>query len=167
MRRKDAELHDRLELEAGWRDGGLVPPYGAVKGQKLGLLLQSLLDGGLVNHVPVSVARQMGATRVIAVDVGSPLYSRDQLRTPIDVAYQMVSVIMKERTDRELATLTANDLLLSPALGEFSFANFPEAASTIAPGEAAAREAGGKLAAFAVPEAPWLAWRHTQRLADT
>jgi NTE family protein len=71
----------------------------------------------------------------------------------------MVSVVMKERTDRELATLTANDLLLSPALGEFSSANFHEAVSTIALGEAAAREASAKLAAFAVPEARWLAWR--------
>jgi NTE family protein len=225
MRRKDAQLNYRLELEAGWRDGGLVLPYGAVQGQKLGLLLQSLfdgtprdfdrlpipfravatdivdgtevvpasgnladavrasmavpavfapmeidgrllVDGGLVNNVPVSVVRAMGATRVIAVDVGSPLFTRDQLRTPAAVAFQMVSVLMKERTERALATLGAGDLLLSPALGDFSAADFAGAAATIPAGETAARAAAPALAAFAAPQA-WMAWRDsTRRIED-
>ena len=224
MRRKDAQLNYRLELEAGWRDGGIVLPYGAVQGQKLGLLLESLfdgapedfdrlpipfravatdivdgsavvpdsgriaeivrasmavpavfapmeidgrllVDGGLVNNVPISVVRDMGATRVIAVDVGSPLYSRDQLRTPVDVAYQMVSVVMRERTLRELATLAPGDVLITPALGEFSAADFAGAKTTIAPGEVAAREASDRLAAFATSDAAWTAWRQATRRA--
>ena len=34
---------------------------------------RTLLDGGLVNQVPVDVVRAMGADIVIAVDVGTPL----------------------------------------------------------------------------------------------
>lgn len=227
MRRKDAQLNYRLELEAGWRDGGLALPYGAVQGQKLGLLLHSLLqgapddfdrlpipfravatdivdgsavvpssgnladvvrasmavpavfapmeidgrllvDGGLVNNVPISVVRGMGATRVIAVDVGSPLFRKEDLRTPADVAFQMVSVLMKERTERELATLSAEDLLLAPDLGTFSAADFDGASATIAPGAAAAREASPSLAAFAANQDVWTAWREsTRRSAGT
>lgn len=225
MRRKDAQLNYRLEVEAGWRDGGLVLPYGAVQGQKLGLLLQSLfdgapsefdrlpipfravatdivdgspvvpdsgnladivrasmavpavfapmeidgrllVDGGLVNNVPISVVRSMGATRVIAVDVGSPLYSRGQLRTPVDVAYQMVSVVMRERTLRELATLGPDDVLLAPELGEFSAADFAGALETIAPGEVAARDAAQRLAAFSASESTWSAWRSAARRVE-
>ena len=224
MRRKEAQLNYRLELEAGWRDGGLQLPYGAVQGQKLGLLLESLfdgspedfdrlpipfravatdivdgsavvpargrlaevvrasmavpavfapmeidgrllVDGGLVNNVPISVVRGMGATRVIAVDVGSPLFRREQLRSPADVAFQMVSVILKERTDRELATLAEGDVLVRPELGEFSAADFANAATTIGPGVDAGRAAAPALAAFAQPEPQWLAWRESRRRA--
>lgn len=222
MRRKDAQLNYRLELEAGWRDGGLALPYGAVQGQKLGLLLHSLLqgapadfdqlpipfravatdivdgsavvpssgnladvvrasmavpavfapmeidgrllvDGGLVNNVPISVVRGMGADRVIAVDVGSPLLRREDLRTPADVAFQMVSVLMQERTERELATLSDNDVLLAPDLGTFSAADFAGATATIAPGAAAARAASPALVAFAANEDSWAAWRESKR----
>lgn len=222
MRRKEAQLNYRLELEAGWRDGGLVLPYGAVQGQKLGLLLQALfdgspadfdrlpipfravsadivdgsmvvaasgsladvvrasmavpavfapmeidgrllVDGGIVNNVPISIARSMGATRVIAVDVGSPLFTREQLRSPADVAFQMVSVLMQERTDRELATLGDADVRISPALGEFSAADFAGAAATIPLGEEAARNAQAALAAFASTPEQWADWRSARR----
>ena len=36
-------------------------------------------DGGLVNNLPVDVVRAMGADIVIAVNIGTPLMSRDQL----------------------------------------------------------------------------------------
>lgn len=42
-----------------------------------------LVDGGLVDPVPVSVARVMGADVVIAVDLNSGLVSRRHARTPI------------------------------------------------------------------------------------
>lgn len=224
MRRKDAQLNYRLELEAGLKQGGLVLPTGAVQGQKLGLLLRTLfggagqdfdalpipfravaadivngeavvpdegdlaavvrasmavpaifspteidgrllVDGGLVDNVPVTLARRMGATHVIAVDVGSPLFTREQLANPGDIAFQMVSVLMRERTERELATLAPGDVLIRPALGDFSAADFVNAPGIIPAGEAAASGMAPDLAALAVAEAEYLAWRTARHAA--
>ena len=36
-------------------------------------------DGGLVDNLPVDVVRKMGAEVVIAVNIGTPLMTREQL----------------------------------------------------------------------------------------
>ena len=79
-----------------------------------------LVDGGIVDNLPVGVVREMGADVVIAVDVGSPLLAREDIRTPLDVAYQMVSVLMQEQTNRSITSLEAGDVLIVPPLGTFS-----------------------------------------------
>lgn len=226
MRRKEAQLNYRLELEAGWRDGGVVLPTGAVQGQKLGLLLRRLMldasgitrfddlpipfravatdivrgervvlaegdlplavrasmavpavfapaeigdrllvDGGIVDNVPVDVVRDMGADVVIAVDVGSPLLDREELRSPATIAYQMVSVLMQEKTQRTLATLGERDVLIVPPLGNFSSAAFNEAVSVIPRGEAAAEAELPRLRRYALPEAEFAGWRKARARA--
>ena len=42
---------------------------------------QLLVDGGLTNNLPVDVARAMGADIVIAVNLGTPLASRESIQT--------------------------------------------------------------------------------------
>lgn len=44
-----------------------------------------LIDGGLVNNVPVDVVREMGADYVIAVNVGRPLKKRSELKSMFDM----------------------------------------------------------------------------------
>jgi NTE family protein len=41
-----------------------------------------LVDGGVLNHLPVDVARQLGAEMVIAVDVGLDFYALDLMDNP-------------------------------------------------------------------------------------
>ena len=41
-----------------------------------------LVDGGMVDNVPVDIVREMGAQRMIVVDVGSPLHKEDALTNP-------------------------------------------------------------------------------------
>lgn len=45
---------------------------------------QTLVDGGLVNPVPVSLARAMGAVTVIAVDLNADILGRHLKKAPID-----------------------------------------------------------------------------------
>src|SRR5690606_25095051 len=47
-----------------------------------------LVDGGLVENLPVQVARQMGVDVLIVVDVSFPLYAREELTSPIEVTNQ-------------------------------------------------------------------------------
>ena len=41
---------------------------------------QLLVDGGMVDNIPVDVAREMGVDMVIVVDIGTPLRGRKQLK---------------------------------------------------------------------------------------
>ena len=79
-----------------------------------------LVDGGLVGNVPVQVMRDMGVDIIIAVDVEFPLYELDELRSVVDVSAQALTILIRKETQRQLALLGAGDVLLTPAIGEFS-----------------------------------------------
>ena len=76
-----------------------------------------LVDGGVVNNVPISVARSMGADVVVAVDVGTPLATRDELRNLFAITGQLSGLLVRGNTVRQLATLTDADVLVVPPLG--------------------------------------------------
>jgi len=52
-----------------------------------------LVDGGISNNVPVSVARAMGADIVIVSDLGSDMLTRDQITSALSVAGQLVNFL--------------------------------------------------------------------------
>ena len=80
-----------------------------------------LVDGAVVNPVPVDVCRAMGATRVIAVDVtedGAPLQDREQGQVkkvvseatpPPEVQTEVVEELIEARENRE--ALSFNNLV--------------------------------------------------------
>lgn len=129
---------------------------------------QLLVDGGLMDNVPMDVARNMGATQLIVVNVGSPLAQREQLSNPVAVLNQMVSALMEEKTQRQLSTLGPNDILITPALGDMSAAEFNRGAEAIAIGKAAAEAALPRLRALAAGPDEWNAFvaQHRQRKFD-
>ncbi|MCB1628583.1 MAG: patatin-like phospholipase family protein, partial [Xanthomonadales bacterium] len=114
-----------------------------------------MVDGGLVDNLPVSVAREMGATHLIVVDVAAPLYSEAQLDSPLAVTMQMITTLMKAETDRTLAELASADVFLQPALGEFSSAAFDQSADAIALGRAAAEKALPRLLTYQLDDEAW------------
>ncbi|MBV8158032.1 MAG: patatin-like phospholipase family protein [Dyella sp.] len=114
-----------------------------------------LVDGGLMDNVPIDVVRSMGAQQLIVVDVGSPLAKREQLSNPVAVLNQMVSALMDEKTRRQLDTLGSNDILITPALGDMSAAEFNRGAEAIAIGRTAAEAALPRLRALAVGPDQW------------
>lgn len=116
-----------------------------------------MVDGGVVENVPVRVARELGAERLIVVDVGAPLLKEEQLGSPLSVTVQMISVLMKHESDRILAELGPDDVLIRPQLGDFSSADFENSLSTIAIGRAAAEAALPALLPLALNEADWAA----------
>ncbi|HRQ63406.1 MAG TPA: patatin-like phospholipase family protein [Xanthomonadaceae bacterium] len=97
-----------------------------------------LVDGGVVDNVPVDVARAMGVTHLIVVDVGEPLLPEEHLNSPLSITLQMVSVLMHAQTQRRLESLGERDVLIRPELGDIGSTQFDRAADTLAPGEAAA-----------------------------
>lgn len=51
-----------------------------------------LVDGGLLNNLPVDVVKEMGADIVIAVDVGAPLKKRKKLGSVLAIMEQAVVI---------------------------------------------------------------------------
>ena len=123
-----------------------------------------LLDGGLVDNVPIDVARAMGATRLIVVDIGTPLRDEDAAST-IEVTAQMVAILTQQNVDRSLARIAANDVFVQPDLGDISSSDFLRADEAIRIGEAAARAAVDRLRSFGVDEATYARFRAVQRRA--
>lgn len=113
-----------------------------------------LVDGGVVDNLPVDAARAMGADIIIAVNVGTPLLKREALGDVVGVAAQLTLMMGLETIERSIASLKPTDLLLTPVLDELGSSDFGQGSALIAAGETAARAALDRLAAFAVaPEA--------------
>ena len=104
------------------------------------------VDGGVLNDLPVDVARQMGADIVIAVDVTSPLRQDDQLSDPITVLRRTLKTTMLRDTRRNRKNAT---ILIAPDLGQAPSTDFSIAEFAIARGEVAARAATASLVTLA------------------
>ncbi|UUZ53624.1 patatin-like phospholipase family protein [Massilia sp. H-1] len=115
----------------------------------------ALLDGGLVRNLPVDVARSMGADVIIAVNLGTALLKRDQITSVFGVGQQMLNILTEQNVEASLRQLTPTDVLITPALGEYSAADFDNAASTIVIGEAATRAVAPQLATLALDDDAW------------
>jgi NTE family protein len=105
-------------------------------------------DGGLVNNLPVDLVRAMGADIVIAVNIGTPLMSRDQLQSVIGYASQMLNILTEQNVRAQLATLKPTDILISPDLGNLNFIDFAAAPKFVEFGEKAAEAVRPQLAAL-------------------
>ncbi len=121
-----------------------------------------LVDGGLTDNLPVDVARAMGADVVIAVNLGTPLMTRDELSSIIGVTGQMINILTEQNVQRSLASLKPADILILPELGNFSAGDFDHLLATVPIGAAAARKAADRLAALSLPPAEYAALRARQ-----
>jgi len=90
-----------------------------------------LVDGGMANNLPISVVRDMGADIVIAVDISSPLLTRQQLDSVLTVTEQLTNFLTRKNTEQQLATLGPRDVLLVPWLGDYSTTDFLHALSLV------------------------------------
>jgi len=107
-----------------------------------------LVDGGVVNNVPIDVARAMGADRLIVVDVGAGLGDEAALGSPASITMQVISILMDFQTRRTLEALQPGDVLIRPDLGAIGSADFLRAADAVPLGEAAALAHRDPLQAF-------------------
>nr|WP_208404454.1 patatin-like phospholipase family protein [Saccharococcus thermophilus] len=100
-----------------------------------------LVDGGVVDRVPVSVAREMGADIVIAVDV-SPVNVNSEITSIFDVILQSLDILQDEIVShRQLAS----DVMIRPRVEAYSSRAFTDIEEIIAIGEEEARKDIAKI----------------------
>jgi NTE family protein len=115
-----------------------------------------LVDGGVLMNLPVSVGKDMGADIVIAVDVGSPLESRDKVQNLLQVLYQLTGVVTVVNTREQVALLGEDDLLLVPPLGkDITTGNFAKSSEAIPIGYTEAMKHRSALSKLSLSESEW------------
>jgi NTE family protein len=121
---------------------------------------RTLVDGGLVDNVPIREVRDLcGAEVVIAVNVGSPLLKASEITGLLSVSAQMVSILTEQNVTQSLATLKPGDIYIKPDLGTIGAGDFPRNGEAADRGRAAAQAVADALRALAVDEAAYAEWR--------
>ncbi|MEM9921275.1 MAG: patatin-like phospholipase family protein [Bacteroidota bacterium] len=99
---------------------------------------QLLIDGMSIRNLPVEDVIKMGAEVIIAVDVGGPLYTKDNVTSIFQVLEQTSSYRIVELNDEQLKLA---DVIIRPQVVDFSGLDFNPADTLMALGTKAAQDA--------------------------
>ncbi len=97
-----------------------------------------LVDGGLVDPVPVDVVAALGAELIIASDVSAALRPASRLNNPLEVVDQVMSITM---LGPKQASLERADIVVAPSLPGHLSTDFEDLDTLVTAGYQAAREA--------------------------
>jgi NTE family protein len=114
-----------------------------------------LVDGGLVDNLPVRLAREMNVDVLIVVDVSFPLAQRGELQSPLDVTNQMIAIMVRRGTTNSRALLRAQDVLIEPDLGGMTSLEFDRVPTVMASGETTTLAERRKLESLSLDEGDW------------
>jgi NTE family protein len=124
-----------------------------------------LVDGGIARNLPVDVARAMGADIIIAVNIGTPLLKREEIKSVLSMSDQMTRMLTANNVRTSLAQLNpAIDVLITPDLVTIDAGSFDLLKEAESLGLGAGREAAAKLLRYAMPAPEYAlldARRHT------
>ncbi|ASZ51204.1 patatin-like phospholipase family protein [Vibrio parahaemolyticus] len=117
---------------------GALPPY-KLNGHML-------VDGGVVNNMPVDVARAMGADVVIAVDISTDYKTEDDFTGLFTVADQLSNYLVRRSTQQQVETLQEHDVYIRPNVGQMETVEFDKMPWAFQSGYDITKEMESKLA---------------------
>lgn len=120
-------LHKLIKASCSWP--GIFPPV-VVEGRKL-------TDGGIRNSIPVKMAQRLGATFIIAVDIGFSV-KKGPLHNIFQLFFQSIQILGEEL---DCYQSKQADVIIKPKLQGIDQFAFHRAKQSIADGEEAARGA--------------------------
>ena len=115
-------------------------------------------DGGLLNNIPIDVAKEMGADIVLGIHLETAKISPTASLSSFSVLGQSISVMIAAN---ELRSMEQADLLVTVPLEKYDALDYGAADAIIKAGYDAAASKAKVLSAFSVSEAEW-----QQYLAD-
>jgi len=126
---------------------------------------RELVDGGITANLPIGIAQDLGAQKIIAVDISSPLLQEDDQRFEsfLSVYNHLNALLTARNRDRDVKRLRSDDVLIVPDLGDISFVSFDRAQEAIAIGEEAARLRIDELRKFSASDRRWAAFERRPR----
>ncbi|HHX50868.1 MAG TPA: patatin-like phospholipase family protein [Clostridia bacterium] len=99
---------------------------------------RTLVDGGVVDNVPADVLRLMGASKIVAVDLGFAVQQSEPLKHVLDILLQTYD-IMGQRISSLVVEKHA-DLVIHPQTGGAGLLDFPKIPTFVESGRTAGRE---------------------------
>ncbi|MEH6451567.1 MAG: patatin-like phospholipase family protein [Psychromonas sp.] len=118
-----------------------------------------LVDGAIVNNIPIDVVKKMGADIVIAVDIGSPLVAQKDIKSTVDVLNQLSTILTINTTNQQKLLLTENDLLIRPEIDKLSTTDFSIMSEALILGEKAAQENIEKIQVISISDEEYAQYR--------
>jgi NTE family protein len=103
---------------------------------------KTLVDGGIVDVVPIETARSLGANFIIAVNVSPTLKKRFEFSNAIEILFRSDSITSNELIKLQLSSA---DLVITPKVGRFYWSNFSKPEKCIREGEIAAQNVLSEL----------------------
>ncbi|MBM5099677.1 patatin-like phospholipase family protein [Vibrio parahaemolyticus] len=126
---------------------GALPPY-KLNGHML-------VDGGVVNNMPVDVARAMGADVVIAVDISTDYKTEDDFTGLFTVADQLSNYLVSRSTQQQVETLQEHDVYIRPNVGQMETVEFDKMPWAFQSGYDITKEMESKLAGLRLSNAEY------------
>lgn len=126
---------------------------------------RDLIDGMLVNNLPIDVARGMGAELLIVVDVGTPILKAEEIDSLFSVTAQMLNLLMQTSIDAQYRSIQGENqhTIVRPNLGKLASGDFTRIAEAIERGEQAAWAVQSELERYRVSELEYARFLARQR----
>ncbi len=102
-----------------------------------------LVDGGVVNNMPVDVAKQLGANVIIAVDLRDSLMPKKDLDSALNIVSQLTTFMTNASADYQKSLMKPSDVYLQPNVSFMTAADFDKLEQ--------AYQAGRKVALASLP----------------
>lgn len=135
---------------------GALPPY------ELGG--HWLVDGGVTNNMPVDVARDMGADKIIAVDISTDYKGQDSFTNFFSIADQLSNFLVRRNTQHQAEQLTNADVLLHPDVGLMETTEFNKMPQAFLKGYQAVMENKDQFKPFELSEKDYKAYQTEKEL---
>jgi len=95
-----------------------------------------LVDGGIVDVVPIQAAQSLGANFVIGVNVGQTIKKRVEFDNAVEIFFRSDSITSAELRKLQLSYA---DIVITPKVGRFHWSDFSKPEQCIREGEIAAQ----------------------------
>ncbi len=146
---------DHGDLAMAMRASMAVPlVFGPVKHQN-----RMLVDGGMLNNLPVDVVKAMGADIVIAVNISSPLAKVDEQSSVVALTYQSIDVALVQNTKKSLELA---DIVIQPQLKNINASMFDRAADMINDGYLTTYAQAEQLMQLSLPQKQYITHLETR-----
>jgi len=97
-----------------------------------------LVDGGIVDVVPIQAAQSLGANFIIAVSVSQSIKKKFEFNNAVDILFRSDSITSAELRKLQLSFA---DVVITPKVGRFHWSDFSKPEKCVREGEIAAQNA--------------------------
>jgi len=94
-----------------------------------------LVDGGVINNLPCALARQMGANKVIAVDLNANPSNDQPPENLLDITYRSFAIMLNNSS---MEGRSNADIVIQPELHDYNYHDLSKADEMVQKGEEAA-----------------------------